>query len=83
MMVYPSMLIEASVQAGMQVPPDPDNFNRDEYPHFHIFCMVQLGRAVNWGEHWENAKVVARIPDTKVKTITLEELVNDGLEYPL
>lgn len=83
MMVYPSMLIEASKQAGIKVPPDPDNFNKDEYPHFHIFCMVQLARPVRWGEHWENAKVVARIPETKLKTITLEELVSDGLEYPL
>jgi len=81
MMSFPCMLVDAAEKAGMKVPADPDHFDGEQFPHFAIFCTVQLGRAIRWGEHCENAKVVATIPDNKIKTITLQELMARGLEY--
>lgn len=81
MMCYPGMLVSAAEKAGMKVPKDPDNFDAKVYPHFNIFCNVQLNRAIRWGEHWENAEVVAKIPDGKLKTITLAELIDMGLGW--
>ncbi len=82
MIVYPGMLVTAAEQAGMKVPPNPDGeWSKDEYPHFNIFCLVQLGRRIRWGEHWDNAKVVAAIPDDKINSVTLMDLIQAGLEY--
>jgi hypothetical protein len=95
MMVFPSMLMTAATQAGMKVPTEseleryeevedlardfPDFIQR--YPHFHVFCNLQLCRPIRWGEHWENAKVIAAIPLEKLKTMTLEDFIAAGLEY--
>lgn len=79
MMVFPSMLTPAADEAGMSCPPDPDDFSPEEYPHFHVFCTVQLGRAMEWTEHWHNAEVLAAIPEKELKTLTLEDLLEKGL----
>jgi len=78
MYVFPGMLVAAAEKAGMKVPDNPDNLSswEDEvYPHFFVFCQVQLGCAVHWGEHWNNAKVISEIPDNEIMLITIEELV--------
>jgi hypothetical protein len=82
MMAFPGMIAEAARQAGMKTPPEPDGkWSPDEYPHFHVYCNVQLGRAIQWGEHWENAKVVAKLGPRKIKSVTLEQLIGLGLRY--
>ena len=84
MIIYPGMIATAAEQAGMKVPADPDgDWDAKEYPHFNIYCNVQLARPIRWGEHWENAKVVAAIPEDKLDTVTLEYLIEQGLEYHL
>lgn len=84
MIIYPSMLIDAAEKAGMRVPKNPDEgFDTKKFAHFNIFCTVQLCRPVRWGEHWDNAKVVARIPNENLDKVTLQDLLNDGLEFTL
>lgn len=82
MILYPGMLVSAAEKAGMKVPPNPDGeWNKDEYPHFNIYCLVQLARPIRWGEHWDNAKVVAAIPNDKLDSVTLQDLIENGLEF--
>ena len=78
MMCFPSMLVPAAEQVGIPVPPsdqldDPDKF-RESHPQFFILCASQLNRPMRWGEHWENAKALAKIPVEELKTMTAEEL---------
>lgn len=80
-MAYPSMLADAAEKAGMKVPPDPDDFVGKEYPRFAVFCTLQLNRRLNWGEHWDNAKVIAAVPDDKIMTSTLEDFLALGLRW--
>jgi hypothetical protein len=76
------MLVEAAEQAGMKVPADPDNYDAEEYPHFDLYCLLQLCRPIRWGEHWENAKVLAGIPIDELKKLTLAQLIEEkGFEY--
>jgi len=78
------MLVGAAEQAGMKVPPDVDEWQewREDYPHFFCFCLLQLARpTVYHGEHWDNAKVVAEIPDDEIMTLTLENFLARGLSY--
>ncbi len=81
MLVFPGLIENAAREAGIAVPPDVDDFDPDEFPHFHFFCVVQLGRSMNsHNEHWENAKVVAKIPEEKIRTINLFQLQEMGFQ---
>ena len=81
MITFPDMLVKAAEEAGMKVPPDADNFAPEQFPHFHVFCNVQLCRAIRWGEHWNNAIVVAAVPEADLKKVTVADLIGRGLEY--
>ncbi len=81
MMAYPSMLVEAAIKAGMEVPLNPDErFDEIKFPHFHLFCETQLGRKIRWGEHWENAKVIASLPVDELNSVTIADLRSRGFE---
>ena len=85
MLVYEGMIAEAAKLAGMEVPPDDQldtDWDREKYPHFHVYCSVQLGRPLTaWNEHWENAEIVASVGPDKIRKITLQELIGLGLRY--
>ena len=79
MIVFPSMIAEAAAEAGMKVPVDPEaEYDPAKFMHWHVYCSVQLGCPVTWGNHWENAKIIAKIPDKKIKKITYGQLVELG-----
>jgi hypothetical protein len=78
MIVFPRMLLGAAEKAGMKTPPDADNFNAQEFPHFAVYCAMQLCRPIRWGEHWENAVVIAAIPDDKIMLVTHDDLAQLG-----
>lgn len=84
MIALPEMLLKPAQEAGIKVPSedaDFDNFNVEEYPHFHLFCCAQLGQPMPTPTaHWENAKVIALIPADKVKAITFGELQTMGFQ---
>ena len=81
MIAFPGMLVPAAEKAKMKAPPDPNNFDKEEFPHFHVFCELQLCRPMlQLYEHWENAKAIARIPVEKLKTMTLEEFRGAGVQ---
>lgn len=87
MLAFPSMLGSAAEKAGINVPnfenlEDDWHFDPEEFPHFHVFCIAQLGRPmVSMGEHWENAKVIAAIPDDEIRSVSLEYLLDRGLSW--
>lgn len=81
MIAFPGMLVTAAKNAGMKVPKDPDNFDASRYPHFSVFCAVQLCRRMRPGEHFENAEIIARIPNDKIQTVTLTDLLAKGLIF--
>lgn len=82
MLAFPSMIAKAAEEAGMKVPENPDDFSPHEFPHFQVFCSVQLGRRMNsMVEHWENAKVIAAIPDDEIKQVSVDDLIKLGLSW--
>ena len=83
MITKPIMLVEAATTAGISVPNDVDEYdseqNREDYPHFYVFCQLQLGKPMrDPGEHWENAKVVASVPKELIREVTIEDLLEAG-----
>lgn len=84
MIVFRSMLLPAAKQAGMSIPElgKDEVFDPTKFPHFAVFCAVQLNRPVAYhGEHWENAKIIAALSVEEVKKITLKQLIDKGLSY--
>jgi hypothetical protein len=78
MLVFPSLIAQAAIDAGMKVPSDPDEYEVTQFPHWTVFCMCQLGRAMSPGAHWENAKVVAAVPEDQILQVTFEQLEERG-----
>jgi len=81
MIAFPSMLIYPAKNAGMKVPEDADNYDPNEFPHFHVFCTVQIGAPHPYaGCHFDNAKIIAALSDKEIKEITYEELMDNGFQ---
>ena len=81
MIAFPSMLIKAAKAAGIKTPPnetkeeqdaiDSMTFEKEKFPYFTVYCIMQIGRRCNpMGCHWDNAKVIASIPEEKILTVT-------------
>jgi hypothetical protein len=80
MIAFPEMLIGAAEKAGIKVPPNPDEFERDDYMHFFVFSTVQIGAAMPYpGAPLDNAKMIAQISDEEIGQITYQELLDRGL----
>ncbi len=75
------MLVNPAREAGISVPDDPENYDTEVYPHWNVYCSVQLGSPMpNWSCHWENARVVSHVPLSEITSITLEQLLERGLQ---
>lgn len=90
MLAFPGMLLGAADAAGIPIP-DPDVVNADrfelesikeDFTKYFIFCILQLGKSMAYAsEHWDNAKVIAAIPENELKTITPAELGKRGFSF--
>lgn len=79
MMAFSRMLTSAAERVGIKVPPNPDDYNPNDYIRWHIFCICQLGQSMPYpGVHWDNAQVIADIPEDELKTITAQEILDRG-----
>lgn len=81
MIAYPELLVGPAEEAGIKVPPDVENYNDSQFPHWHMFCLIQLGSPMpHWTAHWENAKVISKIPEADLKKITFDDLESMGIQ---
>lgn len=81
MFAFPSMLVNPAKEAGMKVPEDAENFDPHDFPHFQVYLIMQVGRPIpHTDSHWTNAKIIAAVPDDKIKELTVPELMALGLE---
>ena len=84
MIAFPGLLAGPAEEAGMKVPEDPEDFDPKEFPHFSVFLKVQLGAPMPGPTaHWENAKVVASVPDDLIRLVTFKDLLDGGLSIGL
>jgi hypothetical protein len=81
MMLFPGMLIGACEKSGIKVPENVDEYDPEKYPHFYVFCQLQLGRPITWGEHWDNAEIISKLTVEEIKTFTLAEYLSRGLHW--
>tara|TARA_B100000700_G_scaffold88627_1_gene100025 strand:+ start:135368 stop:135613 length:246 start_codon:yes stop_codon:yes gene_type:complete len=75
------MLKAPAENAGVEVPGDIENYHAAEYPHFFLYVQYQLCRPLPFpSSHWNNAHVIASIPDHMVFNVTLDDLIRRGFE---
>lgn len=80
MIAIPSLLAEVARASGINVPEDLDNYEREDFPHWHVYQGVQLGAPMpHPSAHHDNAKVIAQLSDSKIRTVTFEELERLGI----
>ncbi len=85
MLAFKGMLVEPGKRAGISVPDDLDNYDKGDYPHWEVFCRIQLGASMPTAiAHWDNAKIIASISDNDITKITYEQLEELGIQigYP-
>ena len=70
MLAFIEMLMAPAEKAGMKIPTDPRNFDRNQFPHFTVYAAMQLGQSMPTPtSHWHNATVIAAIPDEKIREL--------------
>lgn len=81
MIAFPELLVKPATEAGMKVPANVSKYDTSEYPHFAVFCALQLGTAMLYPSvHFDNAKLIAGILDDKIKNITLNDCIELGIK---
>lgn len=81
MLAYPEMLVGPAEKAGIKVPADIENYDTHEYPHWHVYLILQLGRSLpSPTSHWTNAKVVASVPEDTIRKLNLADFREIGFE---
>lgn len=79
MIAFVEMLIPAAEQVGMKVPHDPEDYEAANFPHFYVYERMQIGAAIPYaGAHWDNAKVIADIPDDRIKKVMFADIIALG-----
>lgn len=79
MMAFPGMLVGPAKKAGIKVPDNPEEFDRNEYTHFFVFCQMQLGRRMPYASCvWDNAEIIASIPDEEIKKVSTTSILAMG-----
>lgn len=78
MIINSALLIDPALKAGIKVPDDITTYDPEEYPHWDIYCVVQL--ELNSNSNFTNAKIIAKISEDKLKTLTWKELLKLGFE---
>ena len=84
MKAFPEMIAPAAEEAGIKLPPDLENYEASQYPHWLVFCRMQLGQPMPYPSvDWGNAKIVAAISNEEITKVTPEELVAKGFAIGL
>jgi hypothetical protein len=82
MLAFPSMLFPACKEAGISYPENADeNIVREDYPHFHTFCALQLGKRMTAGSQFINAKIVACFTEEQIKLAFYSHFYLAGFDF--
>ena len=70
-------LVDPAKSAGIAVPPDLHHYDRLEYPHWHLYCLVQIDRPTpNPDSPNKNAHAVASIEQERIIGVNFADIAN-------
>jgi len=77
---YLPVMFENHIENSRLIKPvDFEDYNPNEYPHFHVFMSLHLGHTIDHTTLEENANIIADIPDDEIRKVTIGQLVDKGL----
>lgn len=79
MIAFAGLLVGPATEAGIKVPDDPEEYDPNEFVHFHVFCNVQLGAPMSPETPLANAIIIAQLTEAELRTLTLKQLIARGI----
>lgn len=81
MIALADMLVTFAEGAGMKVPPNADEYDKNKFPHWHVYTTMQLGRRMpSPDSHARNAHLIAKIPAKQIRKLTYGAILAMGFE---
>ena len=81
MFMFPGMFYNHIKDSKLKMPSDFENYNPEEYPHFHVFMLAHLGQPIDIPELENNANIIAEIPEEDIKSVTIDDLMEKGVVF--
>lgn len=81
MFMFPGMFYNHIKDSKLKMPEDFENYNPEEYPHFHVFMLTHLGQPIDIAALEDNANIIADIPENTIKSVTLNDLMEKGVVF--
>lgn len=78
---FPEMFLNYIEGSGLKIPKDLKNYDPQEYPHYSVFEKLHLGIPIDIYSLHDNAKIIAKLTNDEIKTITLNQLIDKGFCY--
>ena len=73
------VLHQVAQEVGIKIPIDPMVASWDAFPHYELFCAMQLNVDMPYSTaHFDNAKLIARLSPDQVESITKKQLLKMG-----
>lgn len=81
MIAFPDLLARIAQKNGINVPPHSQKYEPSEYPHWHVYLLMQLDAPMpSPTSAADNAALIARIPSEKIRRVTPKELRALGMQ---
>lgn len=65
--------------AGIQVPDDLEEYDREQFVRFEVYARIQWCRPIVGNSHVRNAEIVAALPEKKLYSIVFGDLKKLGI----
>lgn len=81
MFMFPEMFYNHIKDSKLKTPEDFENYNPEEYPHFHVFILTHLGQPIDIAALEDNANIIAGIPKENIKSVSFDDLLEMGVVF--
>ena len=66
--------------SNLKMPENFDEYNPEEYPHFHVFMLMHLAKPIDITALESNANIIAEISEEDIRKVTPKDLFDMGIE---
>lgn len=81
MFAFPGMFKPHIEDSNLKLPDDFEDYDPEQYPHFHVFMLTHLCQPIYIWALEENANIIAAISEDEIRQVTFEHLIKKGIVY--